>query len=105
LRATFSPSSEVSYDKTFSEIKSAKLLILEDLRTKDSSSWACEKLLQILDFRYETRLPTVITTSADLNEIDSRIRNRMIDDRVSQVYQIIAPPYQTRTLKRKVSTK
>jgi DNA replication protein DnaC len=105
LRATFSPSSEVSYDKTFSEIKSAKLLILEDLRTKDSSSWACEKLLQILDFRYETRLPTVITTSADLNEIDSRIRNRMIDDRVSQVYQIIAPPFQTRALKRKVSTK
>lgn len=105
LRATFSPTSTVSYDNIFTQVKNAKLLILDDLGTQNATPWAKEKLFQILNFRYETRLPTVITTSSDFGEIDPRIYSRMMDERVCKVFAIVAPPYQTRTAKRKKSGK
>ena len=105
LRATFSPSSTISYDNIFNQVKTTKLLILDDLGTQSATPWAREKLYQILNYRYETRLPTVITTSATLEEIDPRIRSRMLDERVCKVFKIIAPPYQTRALKRKAPAK
>ena len=101
LRATFSPSSTVSYDNIFNQVKTTKLLVLDDLGTQSATPWAREKLYQILNYRYETRLPTVITTSASLEEIDPRIRSRIMDERVCLVHKIIATPYQTRALKRK----
>jgi len=105
LRATFSPSSTVTYDNIFNQVKTTKLLILDDLGTQNATPWAREKLYQILNYRYETRLPTVITTSASLEEIDPRIRSRIMDERVCQVHKIIAPPYQARSFKRKTHVK
>ncbi|MBM3136952.1 MAG: AAA family ATPase [Chloroflexi bacterium] len=101
LRATFSPTSTVSYDNIFTQVKNAKLLILDDLGTQNATPWAREKLYQILNFRYETRQPTVITTSSSFEELDPRIRSRMMDERVCKVYAIVAPPYQTRSPKGK----
>jgi len=94
LRATFSPNSTASYDRVFNQVRSADLLILDDLGTQSATPWAREKLYQILNYRYETKLPTVITTASTLDEIDPRIRSRMLDDRVCQIYAIIVPPYQ-----------
>jgi len=105
LRATFSPTSTVSYDNIFTQVKNAKLLILDDLGTQNATPWAREKLYQILNFRYETRQPTVITTSSSFDELDPRIRSRMMDERVCKVYAIVAPPYQTRAAKGKRSSK
>ena len=105
LRATFSPTSTVSYDNIFTQVKNAKLLILDDLGTQNATPWAREKLYQILNYRYETRLPTVITTSASIEEIDPRIRSRILDDRVCKAFLIVAPPYQTRSSKRKTGSK
>jgi DNA replication protein DnaC len=93
LRATFSPTSSISYDSIFNQVRTAKLLILDDLGTQSATPWAREKLYQVLNYRYETKLPTVITTSATLKEIDPRIRSRMMDERVCQIYKIIVPPY------------
>ena len=105
LRATFSPNSTISYDNIFTQVKNAHLLILDDLGTQNATPWAREKLYQILNYRYETRLPTVITTSASFEELDPRIRSRMMDERICKVYAIIAPPYRTRASKQKSSSK
>lgn len=101
LRATFSPTSFVSYDNIFAQVRTARLLILDDLGTQSATPWAREKLYQVLNYRYETRLPTVITTSSSLEEIDPRIRSRMLDERVCKVYKIIVPPYRTQAPRRK----
>ncbi len=100
LRATFSPTSTVSYDSIFNQIKTAKLLILDDLGTQNATNWAKEKIYQILNPRYELMMPTVITTSSDLEQIDPKIRSRMMDERVCQIYKIIAPPYSGRKKKK-----
>jgi DNA replication protein DnaC len=93
LRAAFNPNSPVSYDRRFEEVRTAPLLILDDLGTQSATPWAREKLYQILNYRYNARLPTVITTAQSLKEIDERVRSRMLDKRLCTIYAITAPAY------------
>jgi DNA replication protein DnaC len=96
LRSTFSPNSTVTYDEIFEEVRSARLLILDDLDTQNASPWAREKLYQILNHRYMAELPTVITTASTIDRIDERIRSRMLDTRVCTFFGVMAPAYVTR---------
>jgi DNA replication protein DnaC len=93
LRATFNPSSPVSYDQRFEEIRNAELLILDDLGTQSATPWAREKLYQLFTHRYNAQLPTVITTADLLEEMDARIRSRMLDTRLCTIYALTAPAY------------
>jgi DNA replication protein DnaC len=103
LRATFSPNSNTSYDRRFDEIRTAPLLILDDLGTQSMTPWVREKLYQLFNYRYNAELPTVITTADTLDEMDARIRSRMLDARLCSIYAITAPAYhggRTRKTKR-----
>jgi DNA replication protein DnaC len=90
LRATYSPTSAVSYDERFDMVRGTPLLILDDLGTENATPWAIEKLYQILNHRYNARLPTVVTTNHRLEEIDVRLRSRMNDQDLCQIYTILA---------------
>jgi DNA replication protein DnaC len=93
LRSTFSPDSPISYDELFERVKTAPLLILDDLGTQSDKPWAEEKLYQLINYRYNAELPTVITTNYDLDAIERRIRSRIMDQKLSTVSFILAPDY------------
>ena len=93
LRATFGPNSPATYDERFDQVRNAPLLILDDLGTQSSTAWAQEKLFQILNYRYSARLPTVVTSNHRLEEIDLRIRSRMVDPDLATVLTILAPDF------------
>lgn len=93
LRATFSPDSTVRYDKRFAEIKSAPLLVLDDLALASATVWAREKLMQLLDYRYVAQLPTVVTTAMPASEFDDWLTTRLLDPRFSRVCKISATIY------------
>lgn len=93
LRSTFGPNSTTTYDELFEEVRSAPMLILDDLGTQSATPWAREKLYQILNHRYVANLPTVITTANSIEEVDPRIRSRMLDTRRCTIYAIVAPAY------------
>ncbi len=95
LRSTYGPTSEIGYDEMFDRIRGAQLLILDDLGAENPSQWAGEKLFQLLNYRYNHRLPTVITTNVDLDRIDGRIRSRMLDEELIRRARITAPDYRT----------
>lgn len=93
LRATFSPESTVSYDERFDQVRNSPLLILDDLGTQSNSEWAQEKLYQILNHRYNSRLPTIITTNLELEAIEIRMRSRIVDPSLTQIVHITAPDF------------
>jgi DNA replication protein DnaC len=93
LRATFSPTSRVQYDKRFDEIRSTALLVLDDLGVESATPWAQEKLYQILNHRYAARLPTVITMAMGIKDVPPRLRTRMLDRRRCTIFEILAPAY------------
>jgi DNA replication protein DnaC len=93
LRSTFSPDSRVTYDEIFEGIKKSPLLILDDLGAQSGTSWVEEKLFQILNYRYNTQLPTVITTNCYLEEIGERLSSRMTDPHISSIFPLPVPSY------------
>jgi len=103
LRSTFSPTSSISYDRLFEQVKTTGLLVLDDLGAQSPTPWAQEKLFQLLNYRYEARLATVITSTLSLEEMDERIRSRMLDPNRCVVYAIMAPAFRggTRSLAQK----
>ncbi|MEE8386375.1 MAG: ATP-binding protein [Dehalococcoidia bacterium] len=95
LRSTFSPESKVTYDSIFEAVKTAPLLILDDLGTESGTPWAQEKLYQILNYRYNSQLPTVITVAGFLEGIEGRLSSRLTDPKLSNVIPISAPDYRS----------
>ncbi len=93
LRAAFSPSATTPYDRRFDEIKNTPMLILDDLGTESATPWAKEKLFQLLNYRYNALLPTVITTSAEPKKMEPWLRTRLFDVSRCQFRAIIAPEY------------
>ncbi len=93
LRATFSPNSSVAFDRRFDEIRTAPLLVLDDLGTQSMTPWVREKLYQLFNYRYNAELPTVITTSDSMDEMDPRIRSRLLDGKLCTIYALNVPSY------------
>jgi DNA replication protein DnaC len=96
LRETFSPDTNIRFGKRFKEIQNTPLLILDGLGTENPTEWAKENLYQMLNFRYNSKLPTVITSAIqleELDEIDPRLVSRLLDPKVCEFFFIEMPNY------------
>jgi DNA replication protein DnaC len=93
LRATYSPTSPVSYDKRLAEIRNAPLLVLDDLGTESATPWAREKLYQVFNHRYNAGLPTIITTAQTLEDLDPRLSSRLLDRQRCTPFALMVSPY------------
>ncbi len=96
LRAAFSPKSATPYDQRFEEVRTAPYLVLDDLGTESATPWAQEKLYQLFNYRYIAQLPTVITTSRHLEELDPKLGTRLMDVSRCLSFALLAPAYQVR---------
>ncbi len=90
LRAAFGPDSRVSYARFFEEVKQSPLLILDDFGEQSGTPWARSKLFQLINHRYNARLPMVVTTCLSLDEMEMRISSRFADPRFGTVFNILA---------------
>jgi DNA replication protein DnaC len=97
LKATFGPSSELRYDVLFEAVRTANVLILDDLGEESQTAWAEEKLFQLFNHRYNHRLPTVVTTNRDPEKIDQRIWSRINDRSLTVSIRVGAVDYRLRT--------
>jgi len=52
------------------------LVVFDDLGAENATDWACEQLYRVLDSRYDSKLPTIITSNSPLAAIDGRILSR-----------------------------
>ena len=77
LRSAFDKDSEVGHTTLFEQVRDAPILVLDELDTDDSTSWAHGKLKQILNHRHNNGwLPTIVTTT-DMSRLDPYMVTRM----------------------------
>jgi DNA replication protein DnaC len=88
LRAAYRPDSEIGYDDLFEMVRSAPLLILDDLGVHSSTPWADEKLYQLVNHRYQSRMATVFTTSREVSDLDARLQTRLGDATLSRLHRL-----------------
>ena len=101
LRATFSPASETAYSDLFEQVKNIPLLILDGLGSHSTSPWAEEKLQQVINHRYDVGLPTIITVTGPLEDLEQFILSRLRTEGLSRIMELQSPvPDRTRRLGR-----
>lgn len=88
LRSSFGPTSAVTYTDLFEQVRQVPMLILDGVGSQSTTSWAEEKLRQIINSRYNEELPTIITTSANFDDLDPYIATRTSDERVSTIISL-----------------
>jgi DNA replication protein DnaC len=86
LRAAYNPGAEMNYDELFERVRNAPVLVLDDLGAQSATPWAQEKLFQIINHRFNLRLPTIVTTNLTPDQLDERLRTRLMDAGVANVY-------------------
>lgn len=96
LREAYRPGNNNAYSDLYDEIKDLPLLILDDLSLQGATDWACNKLDQLLVYRYDQGLPLVVTTvhpTSELADESPAIGSRLIDGSVVSAHHITAPNY------------
>lgn len=74
------------YDARFEEMCQIDILILDDYGTQNDTGWVNEQLFQLLNYRYNHKLATVITANPEgLLASDHRLHSRMSDRRLARV--------------------
>lgn len=95
LRAAYSPDSKIGYDELFESLKNTPLLIMDELGMETATPWAKDKLYQLINHRYNTRLATVITMNMGAETIDDRLWSRINDRHLSTVCEVEGKDYRT----------
>jgi DNA replication protein DnaC len=98
LRDAFNPKrdwdeSALSYEERFTTIKTAPVLILDDFGAESETAWANEKLYQLLNYRTDTALPTVITTNLKLEDFEERLHSRLANRLIGKIVKNAAPDF------------
>ncbi|MEE8518872.1 MAG: ATP-binding protein, partial [Dehalococcoidia bacterium] len=88
LRSTYGKESDLSYAELFEQVKTITVLVLDDLGNQTGTPWADEKLYQVLNHRYLSGAPTIITSSTPLDRLDARLQSRLLDPRASRVMDL-----------------
>jgi DNA replication protein DnaC len=96
----------VSYEKRLYEIKNAPFLALDDLSISDhTSDWVREKLYDIITYRFDFGLPTIITTCQEVEKMDLRLASRISNQARCIVPFWALPAYTGGTARRSGGTK
>jgi len=74
------------------------LLFLDDLGAEKMSEWVAEQFYLILNFRYEAKLPTIITSNYSLGELSERLGDR-IASRIAEMCDVVKIDGKDRRLK------
>jgi DNA replication protein DnaC len=81
----------------FERVREAGLLVLDDLGAENGTAWATEKLFQIINYRYNFRMPTVVTTNSRLlSHMDERLASRLSDIGLVHTIVLEAQDYRKR---------
>ena len=86
LRASYAEDAEVPYERLLEQIRTAPLVILDDLDAYADTAWAREKFYQVVSHRFHAALPTVFTCDRAPEEIDDRLGARLTDPALAQVF-------------------
>lgn len=85
LRGGYADDAALSHDELFEQVKNVPVLILDDIGAHNGTPWAEEKLFQVVNHRYLSGLPTILTSAVPLERLDGRLQSRLTDPRNSTV--------------------
>lgn len=84
LRGAYDERHHRSYYNIFKQLKNTPCLILDDLGSELVTAWSAEKLYQLIVYRYDNLLPTVITSRGLLKTVRGVFYSVTLEDLYAQ---------------------
>jgi len=88
FKSTYNSSSKESEKDVLEYIKTIDLLIIDDLGTEQLTEWSSSILYEIIDTRYRSDKPLIITTNLQRQEFQNRYHQR-INDRIFEMCVLV----------------
>ena len=85
LRSGYAPDNPLPFSEIFQRVAEAEVLVLDALGSHSTTPWAQEKLHQLINHRFNAMLPTVVTLSCPLSDLDPHLKVRFEDAPDSRV--------------------
>ncbi|MYE54585.1 MAG: AAA family ATPase [Chloroflexi bacterium] len=70
LRSGYAPNNPMPFSEIYQRVSEADMLVLDALGSHSTTPWAQEKLHQLINHRFNATLPTVVTLSCPLEDLD-----------------------------------
>ncbi len=76
------------YIRTYTD---TDLLIIDDIGKEKNSEWVCQTIYQIINIRYETQMPTIITTENSMKNMTAHYKEKgkAIQSRITENFVLI----------------
>lgn len=85
INATYDDEATETLQQIMTQMERVPLLVIDDFGAEKSTEAARSRLFTIVDQRYSSGSPLIVTSNADLPEVDQRIKSRLADGEVSDV--------------------
>jgi len=98
LSSSISPNSSLDTESIFLQLKQTPFMILDELGEERQTAWSQDKLAQLIVYRQNHHLPTVITTRMEIVSMakqGSSIASRLLDPNMGQIITINSPDYRS----------
>jgi DNA replication protein DnaC len=79
IKQTFSSYGKEGEATILNALNNAELLIIDDLGTEQDTDWSNKTIYNIIDNRYRSGLPLIITTNINLKDIEDKYHKRTYD--------------------------
>lgn len=89
LMAAIGQDFEAGKVRILEQVERVRFLVLDDLGTERQTSYAAEKMFEIIDARYRSRRPLIVTTNLTLDEIGNpqQMEYKRVFDRIVEMCQ------------------
>ena len=102
LRASYAGDSGETAQAILGRCQTAEVLLLDDIMELRVTEFAAEQITRLVDDRYRSGTPLVVSTNLTLDLMDrvwgSRLADRLFDDRSVDVVYLRCSSYRTGTL-------
>lgn len=91
LMAAIGQDFEAGKARILEQVERVRFLVLDDVGTERQTSYAAEKMFEIIDARYRSRRPLIVTTNLTLEEISNpqQMEYKRVFDRIIEMCQPI----------------
>lgn len=90
IRATYGDNSNLTETDLLDDINEPDLLVLDDLGAETAKDWVNDRLYLIVNRRYESCKPIIVTTNLDVGELTHKLGERTVS-RLCEMCETFAP--------------
>lgn len=92
IKSTFDSESKVKSTDIMDAVKTADLVVLDDIGVENVTGFVEETFTRILDYRLQNKKPTILTSNLSIDDLDTVYKSGRISSRIEKLaFPVIMP--------------